>query len=233
MEQSATNAVDRLPGVHGSGDGLVVAALQRGDETAFAALIEAYHASMMRVALVYVSHMDVAREVVQETWLEVFRGLARFEGRSSLKTWIFRILANTAKSRGQQEARSVPFSALPGRDADLDGPAVPPERFRHSEPWQGGWLIAPSSWEDRPENLTLSREAQACIDAAIAALSPQQREVIRLRDVVGCTADEVCALLDISAANQRVLLHRARSKVRGVLEAYFDPDLGATSGHVP
>jgi RNA polymerase sigma-70 factor (ECF subfamily) len=188
-------------------------------------MIETYQASMLCTALVYVSTRAVAEEVIQDTWLDVFRGLARFEGRSSLKTWIFRILTNTAKTRGQQEARSVPLSALADHDAEMDEPAVPPERFRPTEPWQGSWLSAPQSWEDLPEERTLSTEAQTCIASAIAALPPQQREVIRLRDIEGWLAGEVCGILGISAANQRVLLHRARSKVRGALEAYFDPDL--------
>ena len=207
----------------GPADEILVEALRRGDETAFAALIDTHHGSMIRTALVYVSTLSVAEEVVQETWMDVFRGLARFEGRSSLKTWIFRILTNVAKTRGQQEARTIPFSALGDPESELEEPAVPAERFRASEPWQGGWLTPPRPWEGLPEEQALSTETKSCIAAAIQALAPQQREVIALRDVAGWTADEVCAVLGISTANQRVLLHRARSKVRGALEAYFDP----------
>jgi len=218
--------------VANSPDGLLIDALRRGDETAFAGLIDTHHGSMIRTALAYVSTLGVAEEVVQETWMEVFRGLARFEGRSSLKTWIFRILTNIAKTRGRQEARSVPFSALTDPGSDAEEPAVPADRFRAAEPWQGGWQAPPRAWEGLPEERALSAETKTCIAAAIQALAPQQREVIALRDVAGWTAEEVCAVLGISTANQRVLLHRARSKVRGALEAYFDPNLRPGTGSV-
>ena len=204
-----------------SEDEHLVAALRRGDEAAFALLLDTYQASLMRLASLYVASHAVAEEVVQETWMEVFRGLERFEGRSSLKTWIFRILTNVAKTRGQREARSVPFSTLWDPDDDPAEPAVAPERFRASAPWKGGWVSAPESWEDLPDERLLSAETHARIAQAIAALAPAQRAVITLRDVDGWTAEEVCRVVGVSAANQRVLLHRARSKVRGVLEQYF------------
>ena len=206
----------------------LIAALRRGDEAAFAALLDRYHATMVRVATLYVSSQAVAEDVVQETWLEVVRGLARFQERSSLKTWIFSILTNRAKTRGQREGRSVVFSSLWDADADSDDPAVAPERFRASDPWRGHWVSAPRAWDDQPEEQFLCEETRAYIAAAIAALPPSQREVIRLRDIEGWLADEVCGALGVTAANQRVLLHRARSKVRGALERYFDQRAGAT-----
>ena len=204
----------------------LIAALRRGDEAAFGALLARYYATMLRLARLYVASDAVAEEVVQETWLEVLRGLERFAGRSSLKTWIFRILTNVAKTRGQREARSVPFSALGDPEGEPVEPAVAPERFRASEPWQGHWVAFPQSWEDLPEERFLSAETHACIKIAIAALSPVQQEVITLRDVKGWTAEEVCSVLGLSAANQRVLLHRARTKVRAALEQYFDQVAG-------
>ena len=201
-------------------DEYLIAALRRGDEAAFAQLLDAYHTSMVRLALQYVASHAVAEEVVQETWMEVF--LERCEERCALKTWIFRILTNVAKTRGQREARSVPFSALGDPDSEPVEPAVAPERFRASEPWKGHWAAEPRSWDDLPEERFLSAETHACIKTAIAALAPAQREVITLRDIKGWTAEEVCSVLGLSAANQRVLLHRARSKVRGALEQYFD-----------
>jgi RNA polymerase sigma-70 factor (ECF subfamily) len=200
----------------------LIGALRRGDEAAFAQLLDAYHTSMVRLALQYVSSHAVAEEVVQETWMEVFRGLGRFQERCALKTWIFRILTNVAKTRGQREARSVPFCALGDPEGAPVEPALAPERFRASEPWKGHWAAEPRSWEDLPEERFLSAETHACIKTAIAALARAQRDVITLRDVKGWTAEEVCSVLGLSAANQRVLLHRARSKVRGALEQYFD-----------
>jgi RNA polymerase sigma-70 factor (ECF subfamily) len=210
-------------------DEFLVAALRRGDEAAFALLLDTYHARMVRLVRLYVASDAVAEEVVQETWLAVIRGLERFEGRSSLKTWIFGILTNVAKTRGQREARSMPFAALGGPDDDPAEPAVAPERFRVSAPWAGGWVSAPQSWEDLPEERLLSVETRARIAQAIDALAPAQRAVITLHDVEGCTAEEVCSVLGLSAANQRVLLHRARSKVRGVLEQYFAAVAGGVS----
>jgi RNA polymerase sigma-70 factor (ECF subfamily) len=200
----------------------LIAALRRGDEAAFALLLDRHHTTMIRLALLYVSSRVVAEEVVQETWLEVLRGLDRFEGRSSLKTWVFRILTNVAKTRGQREARSVPFSSLlTPQDAPVE-PAVAAERFRTPNPGKGGWASAPRSWEEVPEERFLAVETRQYLAAAIAALPPVQREVIIRRDVQGWGAEEVCSVLHISAANQRVLLHRARSRVRGALERYFD-----------
>src|SRR5437588_11473664 len=190
-------------------------ALRSGSETAFMMLVEQYHRALLRLAMVYVSSRAVAEEVVQETWLGVLTGLTRFEGRSSLKTWIFRILTNCAKTRAQREGRSVPFSSLPEFDSNTGEPAVDPHRFQSpDQQWAGKWISFPRSWDEIPEERILSAETRAHIEAAIAALPPSQREVITLRDIDGWTAEETCSFLGVSEANQRVLLHRARSKVR-------------------
>jgi RNA polymerase sigma-70 factor (ECF subfamily) len=169
----------------------------------------------------YVSTRAVAEEVVQEAWLGVLRGLGRFEGRSSLKTWIFRILTNTAKTRGEREGRTVPFSALAGEEVDADDPAVDADRFRKEGRWTGHWSEPPADWAQLPEARLLGDEARAVIDQAVASLPPAQATVIRLRDIEGFDAEDVCNVLEISETNQRVLLHRARSKVRRALEDYL------------
>jgi RNA polymerase sigma-70 factor (ECF subfamily) len=193
----------------------LVAALRAGDEAAFMRIVDRFGPSMLRVARTFVSSRAVAEEVVQETWLGVLKGIDRFEGRSSLKTWIFRILANVARTRGERESRSVPFSSLAG---DGDGePAVDPSKFGP----EGMWLAPPDAWDDVPEDRLLARETLGEIEAAIAELPPAQRAVITLRDVDGWPADQVCNVLDISETNQRVLLHRARAKVRRALAAHL------------
>jgi RNA polymerase sigma-70 factor (ECF subfamily) len=207
----------------------LINALRNGDEQAFVRLVTTHHLAMIHTALLYVATPAIAEEVVQETWLEVFRGLSRFGARSSLKTWIFRILTNIAKTRGRQESRSVAFSTLVSPESDAEEPAVPPDRFHESGPWMGGWRTAPREWADLPEERLLTQEIRARIVDAINALAPQQRAVISLRDVSDWTAEEVCAVLEISAANQRVLLHRARSKVRSMLEVYFTPEAFSSS----
>jgi RNA polymerase sigma-70 factor (ECF subfamily) len=192
--------------------------LRAGDERAFGELVDRCHATMLAVAQAHVRSRASAEEVVQEAWVGVIRGLDRFEGRSSLKTWILRIVVNTAKTRGVREARSVPFSALEG-----DGvPAVEPHRFRGpDDPYAGGWKVFPANWHRLPEETLHQREALGVIVAAIAALPPAQRAVIRMRDVEGCSPEEVCAALEVSEGNQRVLLHRARSRVRAALEQHL------------
>lgn len=197
-------------------------ALRRGDEAAFLALVTMHYAAMLRLALMYVGSRAVAEEVIQETWLGVLQGLDRFEGRSSLKTWIFRILLNRARTRAQRENRTIPFSALV-TDAGSDEPAVDPAAFRPpGDQYAGGWLTPPTGWDTLPEERLLSRETRQQIDAALTTLPPAQREVITLRDVDGWSASEVCDYLGISEANQRVLLHRARSRVRRALASYLD-----------
>jgi RNA polymerase sigma-70 factor, ECF subfamily len=199
-----------------------VEALRAGDERIFRELVERYHASLIRVALMYVRTRAVAEEVVQETWIGVLRSLPRFEGRSSLRTWIFRILANQARTRARREARSVPFSSLAG--VDDDSPTVDPDRFLPAEhpAFPGHWASPPRSWGALPEEELLARETRERVLAAIDDLPGSQRMVISLRDVEGWSSEEVCDLLEISEGNQRVLLHRARAKVRGALEEYLD-----------
>jgi len=191
-------------------------ALRRGDERAFTAFVDAHGAGMLRVARLYVRDRAVAEEVVQEAWLGVLRGIERFEGRSALRTWLYRIVANVARTRAVREARSVPLSSLA-----VDDPAVPPERFHGAgDLWAGHWSSPPTDW-GRPEQELLSAETRGQIAAAIEGLPASQRRVIALRDVEGWSADEVCSVLELSEANQRVLLHRARSAVRRALDDYL------------
>jgi len=182
-------------------------------------LMREYGPMMLRVALMYVSTRAVAEEVVQDAWIGVFNGIGRFEARSSLKTWIFRILTNTAKTRAQREGRSIPFSSITSPDGE-DGGAVDPERFLGSgERFPGHWGTPPRRWG--PDERLLSAEAQGVVDAAIAKLPPAQQAVITMRDVEDLDPEDVCNALDITETNQRVLLHRARSKVRQALEEYM------------
>ncbi len=203
-------------------DVAVVAALQRGDEAVFAELVTAYSSSLLRLAQDFVRTRSVAEEVVQETWLAVLNGIDRFERRSSLKTWVFRILVNTAKTRGVREARTVPFSALVDEGNER---AVPEERFRGADDeWPGHWASPPRSLDTVPEERLLARETRGRIAEALATLPESQRVVVTLRDVAGWDADEVCEALDLSEGNQRVLLHRGRAKLRAALERYLEED---------
>jgi RNA polymerase sigma-70 factor, ECF subfamily len=199
--------------------------LRSGNEEAFVSFIDRYHTAMLRLAMVYVTALAVAEEVVQETWMGVLQGLGRFEGRSSLKTWMFRILTNRAKTRALREGRDIPFSSLPEVDADLSEPAVDPERFLPADyQWSGHWTSFPLDWRKMPEERLLSQEICTHLEQAIVALPANQREVIVLRDIERWTSEEICHFLGISKVNQRVLLHRARSKVRGALEKYFEEE---------
>jgi RNA polymerase sigma-70 factor (ECF subfamily) len=191
-----------------------VAALRAGDEAAFLALVNRHHASLVRVAAMYVGSRAIAEEVAQEAWIGVLKGLHLFEGRCSLKSWIFQICVNCAKSRGVREVRSVPMSALAGDGAD-DGPSVPGERFRDEGVWAGHWSQPPEEWAD---DRLGKAELAALVKEGIAALPPSQRQVMTLRDVEGWDSAEVCELMEISEGNQRVLLHRARAKVRAFVE---------------
>jgi RNA polymerase sigma-70 factor, ECF subfamily len=204
-------------------DAALLDRLRAGDEDAFMALVDKYGPLMLRIALTHVRTRAVAEEVVQEAWLGVLQGLGRFEGRSSLKTWILRIVANIARTRGEREARSIPLSSL-GPDTGEDEPAVDPERFFGADHpmYPGGWSVPPHSWARMPEERLLAGETLDQVRAAIAKLPPRQQEVIVLRDVEGWSAEDVCEALELSSANQRVLLHRARSRVRATLEPYLE-----------
>lgn len=194
-----------------------MAAVRRGDRDAIADLVDRYGSAMVRLARVYVGEQQVAEDVVQEAWIAVLRGIDRFEGRSALKTWIFRILVNTAKTRARRERRSVPFSAV----GDADGPTVEPERFSpDGEAWAGHWSQAPQPMA--PEERLLAGEVRAQLADAIRGLPPAQRAVVGLRDVEGWSADDVCELLELTPVHQRVLLHRARSALRRQLEPYLE-----------
>lgn len=200
-------------------DAELVAALRAGDEDAFRTIVREWHASLVRVAQIFVPGRALAEEVVQETWLRVLGALERFEGRSSLKTWVFRILVNTAKTRAQREGRVIPFSSLiePGRVPEA---AVDADRFLPDghERHPGGWAAPPP---ELPEERLLAAETRERIGAAIDALPANQRAVISLRDVEGWSSEDVCNALDISEVNQRVLLHRARARVRQAVEEYL------------
>ncbi len=196
-------------------------ALRRGEEGAFNALVAQYHGAMVRIAQMFVDDRSVAEEVAQEAWLGVLRGLKRFEGRSSLKTWLFTIVSNLAKTRGKREKRTVPFSFFENYDQDLDEPAMPAERFLPADDQDAGhWATKPAPWNVDPVRQSLNAEMMAYLEAAVDVLPKQQRTVITLRDIQGWSADEVCNALGIAETNQRVLLHRARSKVRRALEEY-------------
>jgi RNA polymerase sigma-70 factor (ECF subfamily) len=197
-------------------DGALVERLRAGDEETFAALVDGWSGWMLRLAREHVPTASAAEEVVQETWLAVLQGLDRFRGEAALRTWVYRILLNQAKRRGVRERRTVPFASLAPEDA---GPTVDPARFQGvGEPHPGGWRRFPEEW---PEHVALTREVHAVVAAALTELPPRQRVVVALRDLDGHSSEEVCDLLDISAGNQRVLLHRGRAVVRAALERYF------------
>jgi RNA polymerase sigma-70 factor (ECF subfamily) len=194
--------------------------LRAGDEDAFRTLVKQHSPAMLRVASMYTPTRAVAEEVVQEAWLGVVKGLERFEERSSLRTWLFRIVVNRARTRGERERRTVPFSALASAELGDDEPAVDPDRFV-GEPGRGGWAAPPTRWDEDPEHALRGAEALRIAREAIAELPPMQRLVVTLRDLHEWPSDEVCNALEISETNQRVLLHRGRSKVRRALEERF------------
>jgi RNA polymerase sigma-70 factor, ECF subfamily len=207
-----------------SSEAALLAALRRGDEDAFCAIVDAHGAAMHRVALTFVRSRAVADEVVQEAWLGALRGLDRFEGRSTLRTWLFRIVANIARTHALREARTVPFSSLElTREAASENEAaLPANRFQGP----GGrhpscWISFPIPWSTEPDSALLSAETRKLIGDTITGLPDGQRIVITLRDVEGWDSAEVCSVLELSETNQRVLLHRARSKVRAALERYL------------
>jgi len=200
------------------GDRDIVRRLLAGEEAAFRELVAAHNDTMLRVARGYVKSADVAQEVVQETWLAILRGLPRFQGRSALKTWMFRILTNRAKTRGKREGRMTPISALGPLD-DADAPALSADHFDSS----GGWNSPPKSWHD-PARLTTDAELRHKLLEAIDGLPERQKLVITLRDVKGWSSAEVCNVLEVTETNQRVLLHRARTKVRKAMAPYLEAD---------
>ncbi len=198
----------------------LVTRLREGDEQAFAEIVDTLYPAMLAVARGYVRTRALAEDVVQEAWLGVLKGLDRFEGRSSFRTWALTIVANIARTRAVRDARSVPFSAF---ESDEGGPSVEPERFRGpDDPYPGHWRSYPTDWRTLPERRLLAEETLGVVRAAIEELPASQRAVITLRDVTGCTSAEVCAALGLTEGNQRVLLHRARTKVRARLEEHLD-----------
>ncbi len=201
-------------------DDELVDRLRAGDEAAFAELLDRYSPSMLAVARLHVASRETAQDVVQDTWFAVLKGIDGFEGRSSLRTWLFRVLVNIAKTRGVREKRSTPVDMhLTG-----DGPTVSPDRFQPADAlWPGRWVLFPMPWRASPEHTLLSGEALALVGRELAKLPEQQRIVVSLRDVGGYDSDEVCALLQLTAANQRVLLHRGRARIRDALAGYFEP----------
>ena len=198
--------------------------LRKRDESAFTQLVEKYHASLVRLARLFVQSEAVAEELSQETWLAVLQGIDGFEGRSSLKTWILTILTNKAKTRSLRENRSFVFSDF--EETDFDSPVVSPGRFHNASAGEsaGHWAAPPASWEDVPEDVLLSAETLELIHKTIGELPENQRAVIALRDVEELSSQEICNILGISETNQRVLLHRARARVRSALEEYLQPE---------
>jgi RNA polymerase sigma-70 factor (ECF subfamily) len=203
----------------------LIARLKAGDEAAFDWLLRELGSSMLRVARLYVRTQAVAEEVVQDTWVRVLRSLDRFEGRSSLRTWIFVILGNVARTRAERESRSVPMASVEGAEPE---PSVSHERFfPASHPrWAGMWSTLVDSWDGVPHERLLGGEAKEQLRKVVERLPPNYAAVFTLRDVEGWPADEVCTLLDLTPENQRVLLHRARARIRAALETYFEVETG-------
>jgi RNA polymerase sigma-70 factor (ECF subfamily) len=212
-----------VPDAEHSDDTTIVAGLRAGDQAVFGELFARVDPMLRRLVRSYVSADAVAEEVVQETWLAVINGIDRFQGRSSLVTWIASILANQARRHATREQRTVPFAALAGEDDD--GPSVDPSRFQGDDAaWPGHWATPSRPWQ-RPERRLLSLEVRERLREALHDLPERQRVVVGLRDIDGCSADEVCAILGLSAENQRVLLHRARSRLRDALDGYMQEEL--------
>jgi RNA polymerase sigma-70 factor (ECF subfamily) len=214
MERDGANSDERL-----------LQRLRDGDEQAFSELVTQWSPMLMRLALAHVPSRAVAEEVVQDTWVAVLNGIDRFEGRSSLRTWVISILLNNARTKGERERRVLPFSLLRRREEEgRDEPSVPPDRFqgrRGESP--GAWARPPQEWSS-PEEKLASDAARGVMLGAIAGLPPRQRDVITMRDVLGLSSEEVRNALEVSETNQRVLLHRARSKVRAALEEHFEAE---------
>jgi RNA polymerase sigma-70 factor (ECF subfamily) len=206
-------------------DRRVVEGIRAGDERVFIELVELYGPLMLRVAMLYVRTRAVAEEVVQDAWLGALRGIDRFEGRSSFKTWLFKILTNTALSRAEREGRTLPFSSLTNSDLEPGARSVDPDQFLpEGDRWANYWASAPTRFDELPESRLLSAETLGLVQSVVETLPESQRAVLTMRDIAGFGSDEVCSTLGISEANQRVLLHRARTKVRQVLESYVNED---------
>jgi RNA polymerase sigma-70 factor (ECF subfamily) len=208
--------VDPEAATHGNGE--LVERLRRGDESAFRELVARFDSGLRRMARLYVGE-PAADDVVQDTWVAVIRGIDRFEGRSSLKTWVFGILVNVARRRAEREGRTVPFASL-GSGPDGWNGTVDLSRLHNPDLGEGYWPSAPT-WARDPADAAVASEAQGVVLGAIEQISPAQREVLTLRDLEGWSGPEVCDLLGISEVNQRTLLHRARVAVRQALEEYF------------
>jgi RNA polymerase sigma-70 factor, ECF subfamily len=220
VTEDAADSASTPTSVLSADDVRVIDGLRAGDERVFEELVNRYHESLVRVARSYVGGRSIAEEVAQETWIAVIQGINRFEGRSSLKTWLFRILVYRARTRGERERRTTAMSELGHADGET---LVDPERFLGGDAlWAGHWARPPRRWDGAAEQRLLEAETRSIVEHAIERLAENQRRVITLRDIEDLTSDEVGALLQISDGNQRVLLHRARAKIRSVLEEYLN-----------
>ncbi len=205
-----------------NGEVALLARLRQGDEGAFDELVTRHHSALIRMAMGYVADREVAEEVVQDTWMAVIEGLCRFEGRSSLRTWIFGIMIHKAKDRGVREKRHTTFSSFESTDDDGDE-AIDPSRFHQSGEWTGHWAFPPQPWDDQtPEKILASQQAVNAMNKAIEALPRTLKDVLILRDVEGVDAKEACEILKISETNLYVRLHRARERVRQAVETYLE-----------
>lgn len=202
-------------------DNQIISGLQQRNESVFSHLVDLYHVSMVRIARIYVSDDAIAEEIAQETWLRVLEGIDQFERRSTLKTWIFSILNNLAKTRWRREGKSIPFSELDREEVDADEVSVPAERFFPADHplWPNGWSAPPRPWNYPSEEYLISQELRLCIQEALECLPDSQRIVMELHDIQGWSSPEICNAFCISETNLRVLLHRARAKIRRAIEA--------------
>lgn len=208
---------------HSDADAELLAGLRQLDEAAFVVLVKRYQRPLLRLALIYCRSLAIAEEIVQDTWLAVIQGIDRFERRASFRTWLFQILVNRARTRAEREGRAVSFSSLSDQAEEPGEPAVPPERFRGlDDKWPNNWALPPHAWGESSDARLLAGETMELVKRAIDQLPPAQQQVITLRDVEGWTSEDVCNVLEISETNQRVLLHRARSRVRAALESHFN-----------
>jgi RNA polymerase sigma-70 factor (ECF subfamily) len=219
MPQASPNALTATQDAIARPDADLVAQLRAGDEVAMAQLFDEWSPAMLRIARSFVGSVQSAEDVVQDAWLGVLSGLARFEGRSSLRTWTFTILVNRARTSGAREARALPQSPLDSREAAAGHDWFAGSCGEPSPHWTS--VDVQSRWDTSPETVALSREALRQLDQALSALPPRQRQVVTMRDVCGMDAGEVCAALNVSPANQRVLLHRARAVLRKALASYY------------